>query len=37
VVAVPNLGLNSGLKIPQLGFGVFKIDPAAPAEAVSEP
>jgi hypothetical protein len=35
VVAVPNLGLNSGHKIPQLGFG-FKIDPSAPAEAVSE-
>jgi 2,5-diketo-D-gluconate reductase A len=35
-VAVPNLTLNSGQTIPQLGFGVFKIDPADTAEAVSE-
>jgi 2,5-diketo-D-gluconate reductase A len=27
-VTVPDLVLNSGHKIPQLGFGVFKIDPA---------
>jgi len=33
---VPDLALNSGQSIPQLGFGVFKIDPAATAEAVSE-
>jgi len=35
-VIVPDLALNSGQSIPQLGFGVFKIDPAATAEAVSE-
>ena len=35
-MAVPNLTLNSGQTIPQLGFGVFKIDPADTAEAVSE-
>ncbi len=31
---VPNLPLNSGQTIPQLGFGVFQIDPAETAEAV---
>ena len=35
-VTVPDLALNSGQTIPQLGFGVFKIDPAETAEAVSE-
>jgi 2,5-diketo-D-gluconate reductase A len=35
-VIVPDLVLNSGQTIPQLGFGVFKIDPAETAEAVSE-
>jgi 2,5-diketo-D-gluconate reductase A len=35
-VAVPNLALNSGHPIPQLGFGVFKIVPAETAAAVSE-
>jgi 2,5-diketo-D-gluconate reductase A len=35
-VAVPDLALNSGQTIPQLGFGVFKIDPAETADAVAE-
>ena len=35
-MTVPNVPLNSGQTIPQLGFGVFKIDPADTAEAVSE-
>jgi 2,5-diketo-D-gluconate reductase A len=35
-VAVPDLPLNSGQTIPQLGFGVFKIDPAKTADAVAE-
>jgi 2,5-diketo-D-gluconate reductase A len=35
-VTVPDLLLNSGHKIPQLGFGVFKIDPAETADAVIE-
>jgi 2,5-diketo-D-gluconate reductase A len=35
-VTVPDLVLNSGHKIPELGFGVFKIHPAEPAEAVSQ-
>jgi aryl-alcohol dehydrogenase-like predicted oxidoreductase len=35
-VAVPDLVLNSGQTIPQLGFGVFKIDPAETADAVAE-
>ena len=33
--AVPNVTLNDGHSIPQLGFGVFQIDPAETAEAVS--
>jgi 2,5-diketo-D-gluconate reductase A len=35
-VTVPDLVLNSGHKIPQLGFGVFKIDPAQTVDAVLE-
>ena len=35
-MAVPDLALNSGQTIPQLGFGVFKIDPAETADAVAE-
>jgi 2,5-diketo-D-gluconate reductase A len=35
-VTVPDLVLSSGHKIPQLGFGVFKIDPAETADAVIE-
>jgi 2,5-diketo-D-gluconate reductase A len=31
---VPDLSLNDGRTIPQLGFGVFQIDPADTAEAV---
>jgi 2,5-diketo-D-gluconate reductase A len=34
--AVPTIELNDGHKIPQLGFGVFQIDPAETAEAVAE-
>ena len=33
---VPILKLNDGHSIPQLGFGVFQIDPAATAEAVGK-
>jgi 2,5-diketo-D-gluconate reductase A len=32
---VPTITLNDGHSIPQLGFGVFQIDPAETAEAVS--
>jgi 2,5-diketo-D-gluconate reductase A len=35
-VTVPDITLNSGDTIPQLGFGVFKIDPVETADAVSE-
>jgi diketogulonate reductase-like aldo/keto reductase len=35
-VSVLDLVLNIGHKIPQLGFGVFKILPAETAEAVSQ-
>src|SRR4051812_41829203 len=31
---VPDITLNDGNAIPQLGFGVFQIDPADTAEAV---
>src|ERR687884_893434 len=34
--AVPNITLNDGNTIPQLGFGVFLIEPENTAEAVSE-
>ena len=35
-MSVPNLELNDGHSIPQLGFGVFQIDPDETARAVSE-
>ena len=31
---VPNITLNNGVQIPQLGFGVFQIDPAETKDAV---
>jgi 2,5-diketo-D-gluconate reductase A len=31
--AVPDLRLNNGVEIPQLGFGVFQIDPKETREA----
>ena len=31
---VPNITLNNGVEIPQLGFGVFQIDPAETKDAV---
>ena len=34
--AVPNITLNDGNGIPQLGFGVFQIEPRDTAKAVSE-
>jgi 2,5-diketo-D-gluconate reductase A len=35
-MSVPTLQLNDGHSIPQLGFGVFQIDPRQTAPAVSE-
>jgi 2,5-diketo-D-gluconate reductase A len=35
-MSVPNVELNDGRSIPQLGFGVFQIDPAETARAVTE-
>jgi 2,5-diketo-D-gluconate reductase A len=35
VSTVPSITLNNGVTIPQLGFGVFQIDPAETAEAVT--
>ena len=32
-MTVPNITLNDGVEIPQLGFGVFQIDPADTREA----
>jgi 2,5-diketo-D-gluconate reductase A len=34
-MASPDLALNNGQSIPQLGFGVFQIDPAETAQAVT--
>jgi hypothetical protein len=36
VSAVPSISLNDGNTIPQLGFGVFLIEPKDTAMAVSE-
>jgi 2,5-diketo-D-gluconate reductase A len=36
VSTVPNLTLNDGCQIPQLGFGVFQIPPENTAQAVGE-
>ncbi len=36
MAAVPDISLNNGQTIPQLGFGVFQIDPAETAGAVQE-
>jgi 2,5-diketo-D-gluconate reductase A len=36
VSQVPDLALNNGQSIPQLGFGVFQIDPAQTADAVKQ-
>ena len=35
-MSIPNIELNDGYSIPQLGFGVFQIDPEETARAVSE-
>jgi 2,5-diketo-D-gluconate reductase A len=35
ITAVPNITLNNGVQIPQLGFGVFQIEPADTAAAVA--
>src|SRR3954454_5043511 len=34
MATVPNIELNDGNSIPQLGFGVFQVDPAETARAV---
>ena len=34
MVAVPNLPMNDGREIPQLGFGVFQVDPGETAAVV---
>lgn len=35
-MTIPQLALNDGRSIPQLGFGVFKVDPAETERIVSE-
>ena len=35
VLTVPNVRLNNGVEIPQLGFGVFQIKPEDTVEAVT--
>ena len=35
-MSIPNIELNDGHTIPQLGFGVFQIDPSETQRAVSE-
>lgn len=35
-MTVPNLTLNDGSSIPQLGFGVFQVDPGQTEEVVSQ-
>lgn len=35
-MAIPNIELNDGTSIPQLGYGVFKVPPADTERAVSE-
>jgi len=35
MTTIPNIQLNDGNTIPQLGFGVFQIDPGETAEAVT--
>src|SRR3954468_9616366 len=34
MASIPDIELNDGNSIPQLGFGVFQIDPSETAEAV---
>ena len=36
MTTVPTIALNNGQTIPQLGFGVFQIDPAETADAVRQ-
>ncbi|MGY1811372.1 aldo/keto reductase [Blastococcus sp. SYSU D00820] len=36
MATVPTIRLNNGVEIPQLGFGVFQIDPADTVEAVTK-
>ena len=35
MTTVPSIALNNGTQIPQLGFGVFQIEPAETVEAVT--
>lgn len=35
-MAVPNIKLNSGFEMPQVGFGLWKVDNAIAADTVYE-
>lgn len=35
-MTIPNIALNDGTQIPQLGYGVFKVDPAETERLVTE-
>ncbi|MGB4137927.1 MAG: aldo/keto reductase [Microbacterium sp.] len=35
-MSIPTIELNDGIRIPQLGYGVFKVDPADTERTVSE-
>src|SRR5688572_24465970 len=35
-MTVPNIALNDGTSIPQLGFGVFQVEPARTAQVVTD-
>ena len=36
MTTVPNVTLNNGVEIPQLGFGTYQVDPADATEAVAQ-
>jgi 2,5-diketo-D-gluconate reductase A len=36
VIAVPSVRLNSGAEMPQLGFGMFTVDPAETERIVTD-
>ena len=35
-MAIPQISLNNNVEIPQLGFGVYQVDPAETERVVSE-
>ena len=35
-MAIPQISLNNNVEIPQLGFGVYQVDPAETERVVSD-